>query len=54
VVVDGKVAGEAHSVEPGGNGQSFAFVRLFNVPEGAEDGYIETAYLRLKWDKRNG
>ncbi len=48
VVVDGKIAGEAHSVEPGGNGQSFAFVRLFNMPEGAEYGCIETAYLRWK------
>jgi hypothetical protein len=48
VVVDGKIAGEAHSVEPGENRQSFAFVRLFNMPEGAEYGYIETAYLRSK------
>jgi hypothetical protein len=48
VVVDGKIVGEAHSVEPGGNGQSFAFVRLLNMPEGAEYGYIETAYLRRK------
>jgi hypothetical protein len=48
VVVDGKIAGEAHSVEFGNNGQSFAFVRLFNMPEGAEYGYIETAYLRSK------
>ena len=48
VIVDGKIAGEAHSVEPGHNGQSFAFVRLFNMPEGAEYGYIETAYLRSK------
>lgn len=48
VVVEGKIAGEAHSVESGDNGQSFAFVRLFNMPEGAEYGYIETAYLRSK------
>jgi len=48
VVVDGKIGGEAHSVKPGGNGRSFAFVRLFNMPEAAEYGYIETAYLRMK------
>ena len=48
VVVDGKIAGEAHSVEPAGNGQSFAFVRLFNMPDCAEYGYIETAHLRSK------
>ena len=48
VVVDGQVVGEAHSVETEGNGLSFAFVRLFNMPENAEFGYIETAYLRPK------
>lgn len=48
VVVEGKIAGEAHSVESGDNGQSFAFVRLFNLPQCAEYGYIETAYLRSK------
>lgn len=48
VVVQGKIAGEAHSVEPSNNGQCFAFIRLFNMPEGAEYGYIETAYLRKK------
>jgi hypothetical protein len=48
VVVEGHMVGEAHSVEPGANGQSFAFVRLFNLPENAEYGYIETAYLRRK------
>ncbi len=48
VVVEGQIAGEAHSVEPGANGRSFAFVRLFNMPEGAEYGTIETAYLRSK------
>jgi len=48
VVVHGKIAGEAHSVESGDNGQSFAFVRLFNMPENAEYGYVETAYLRRK------
>jgi hypothetical protein len=48
VVVDGKIAGEAHSVEAPDNGRSFAFVRLFNMPENAEYGYVETAYLRRK------
>jgi len=48
VVVDGTIAGEAHSVEPGSNGRSFAFVRPFNMPEAAEFGYIETAHLRRK------
>ena len=50
VVVDGRVAGEAHSVEPAKNGQSFAYVRLFNMPEMSEYGYIETARLRSKQD----
>ena len=50
VVVKGKIVGEAHSVESTGNGRSFAFVRLFNMPECAEYGYIETAYLRSKED----
>ncbi len=54
VVVDGKIAGEAHSVEAAGNSRSFAFVRLFNMPEGAEYGYIETAYLRPKQNSHNG
>lgn len=54
VVVDRKIAGEAHSVEPGHNGQSFAYVRLFNMPEGAEYGYIETAYLRPKQNSHSG
>lgn len=48
VVVDGKIAGEAHSVEPKDNGQSFAYVRLFNMPEMSEYGYIETAHLQPK------
>lgn len=54
VVVDGKIAGEAHSVEPAGNSRSLAFVRLFNIPEGAEYGYIETGYLRPKQNSRSG
>lgn len=48
VVVDGQIAGEAHTVEPGSNGRSFAFVRLFNMPDMAEYGYVETAHLRRK------
>jgi hypothetical protein len=48
VIVKGRIIGEAHSVEPKDNGRSFAFVRLFNMPDGAEYGYIETAYLRGK------
>ena len=48
VVVEGQVVGEAHSVEPSDNGQSFAFVRLFNMPEMAEYGCIESARLMLK------
>jgi hypothetical protein len=54
VVVDGKIAGEAHSAEPAGDGRSFAFVRLFNMPDCAEYGYIETAYLRPKQNGHNG
>jgi len=50
VVVKGKIVGEAHSVESTGNGRSFAFVRLFDMPEMAEYGHIDTAYLRSKQD----
>lgn len=53
VVVDDKIVGEAHSVEPGHNGTSFAFVRLFGMPECAEYGYSETRHLRPKRDSRN-
>ena len=48
VVVDDKIAGEARAVTPAENGTNFAYVRLFNMPENAEYGYIETAYLRSK------
>jgi len=48
VVVDGQIVGEAHSVEDNGNGQSFAYVRLFNMPDMAEYGYINSARLQLK------
>ena len=48
VVEQGQIVGEAHSVEPGNNGMSFAFVKLFNMPECAECGYIETHRLQAK------
>jgi hypothetical protein len=48
VVVDGNIAGEAHSVSPAEDGMCFAYVRLFNMPECAEFGYIETDRLRSK------
>lgn len=48
VVEQGYMIGEAHSVEPQGNGQSFAYVRLFNMPEEAEFGYIHSRNLRPK------
>lgn len=48
VTVDDQIIGEAHSVEAADNGRSFAFVRLFNMPENAEFGYIETAHLHRK------
>ena len=48
VRVDGQIVGEAHSVKYAGNGQSFAYVRLFNMPECAEFGYIDSANLQLK------
>lgn len=54
VIVDGKIAGEAHSVEAAGNSRSFAFVRLFNMPESAEYGCIETACLRPKQNSHSG
>lgn len=48
VVVGNEIIGEAHSVEDQGHGQSFAFVRLFSMPECAEYGSIETHQLRDK------
>ncbi len=51
VVEQGNIVGEAHSVESNGNSMSFAFVRLFNMPEVAEYGHIETARLQAKNDK---
>ena len=48
VIVDGQIAGEARDVKPVGDGMCFAFVRLFNMLEMAESGYIEAARLRRK------
>ncbi len=48
VVEQGQIVGEAHSVQPANDGQSFAFVRLFAMPEMAEYGYIESVKLRPK------
>ena len=51
VVVEGQVIGEARDVEPDRNGTSFAYVRLFNMPEMAEYGTIERKHLL---DKASG
>ena len=48
VVEQKQIVGEAHSVEPSTNGMSFAFVRLFNMPEMAEYGHIESRRLQAK------
>jgi len=48
VVTEGQVLGEARDVQPDGNGTCFAYVRLFQIPEGAEYGTIEQQYLRAK------
>ncbi len=48
ITVEGQIIGEAHSVEPAEHGRSFAFVRLFSTPEGADYGYAGTAHLRRK------
>lgn len=48
VVEQGQIIGEAHSVEPGNDGMSFAFVRLLNMPECQEFGYVETCRLQAK------
>ena len=50
VVVDSQIVGEAHSVKNTGNGQSFAYIRLFTMPEMAEYGYIDSGILQLKND----
>jgi hypothetical protein len=56
VLLEGKVVGEAHSVEDEGGGISFAFVRLFGMDDLAEFGTIETQRLRHKsdWDPNSG
>jgi hypothetical protein len=48
VVAEGNVIGEAREVRPDQNGTCFAYVRLFQMPEGAEYGRIEKKYLRSK------
>lgn len=40
VVEQGHIIGEARSVQEGGNGRCFAFVRLFGMPENAEYGSV--------------
>lgn len=48
VVEQGRIVGEAHSVKAADPGMSFAFVRLFRMPDTAENGYIATSQLRAK------
>jgi hypothetical protein len=48
VVEQGHIVGEAHSVKPADHSMSFAFVRLFRMPDLAEHGYIATNQLRVK------
>ena len=48
VVTEDQIIGEAREVKPDQNGTCFAYVRLFQVPEGAEYGRIEGKYLRHK------
>lgn len=48
VVEQGQFIGEAREVDQDKNGISFAFVRLFGMPEMAEYGSIETAKLQAK------
>ena len=48
VIEQGQIIGEARSVEKGTNGTSFAFVRLFSMPEMAEYGSIPAANLLHK------
>ena len=47
-LAEGQVIGEAREVQPDGNGTCFAYVRLFQMPEGAEHGRIEKQHLRSK------
>jgi len=53
IVEQGHIIGEAHSVEAQNHGLCFAFVRLFNMPEMAEYGYIPAGKLRTK-SRRSG
>ena len=48
VVAEGHILGEAREVQPDKNGTCFAYVRLFQMPEGAEYGTIERKHLREK------
>ena len=48
VVEQERLVGEAHSVEAAHDGMSFAYVRLFSMPECAEHGYIAATQLRRK------
>ena len=48
VVAQNHVVGEAREVEPDRNGTCFAYVRLFQTPEGAEYGTIERNHLHEK------
>ena len=48
IVVEGHVIGEARDVKPEQDGTSFAYVRLFNMPECAEYGWTEDKHLRCK------
>jgi hypothetical protein len=48
VIAEGQVIGEAREVQPDQNGSCFAYVRLFQMPEGAEYGTIERKHLREK------
>ena len=43
-----RIVGEAHSVKSADESMSFAYVRLFRMPEMAEHGYIATSQLRAK------
>ena len=45
IVAEGHVIGEARDVKPEKNGTSFAYVRLFNMPEMAEYGWTENKHL---------
>ncbi len=48
VVEQGRIVGEARSVKPADHGMSCAYVRLFRMPEMAENGHIATSQLRAK------